>query len=506
MNKSYTENPKPSDDIDLLAIIKSVLSTWKICLLFMVLVSAAYLAVKSATILAITPEQIYQKPIRLTFPGAHELTFPNGSPFQYSDIVSPAVAQRVYERNNLKELGISAAEFQRELTSFPFSPQYPLIYESYVRKMSDKKLTPDQIDKIREQMTAELKQASQGEAIISWRIKHINITKEVANRVLNDIPAVWADLNIKDRGVLSLNSPISTTQSLNLDDISNKDFLIAGDMIEEKLNLLLKNIEALDNFKSSKMIVDRESGMNLTDLVNAISDLRVYDLGSFIAPYKLNGISNSPDLTQYYFQDKLHKLQSKLSSLTYMSGSIRDILRGYSGNNLSAKDSYAENTSAAIAPQITGDLIDKLAKLSGNAEKEIYIQELNERWLDIESEISKLQITFSDTQITLEGLNKNAQNSSNNTALFEIGQKMQPVIVNKLSSYYQIFHRIALQLENEVNGSLDNLYIPITNGVIEEKNIINIKEIILYWIILMILTVIIVIPTTLIARAVKNKE
>src|SRR5690606_39773501 len=117
-------------------------------------------------------EQVFQKPIKLTFPGAHDLKFASGARFRYSDIVAPAVVQKVYERNNIASLGISPTQFQNSLTAFPYSPEYPAIYEKHIRRMSDKKLTQEQLDQIRAQMKAELDQASRGAAVISWRVNN----------------------------------------------------------------------------------------------------------------------------------------------------------------------------------------------------------------------------------------------------------------------------------------------------------------------------------------------
>lgn len=501
MNSQIHEN-NPSDEIDLLGLIKSILSTWKIVIISAIIVTGAYAGLTALNALIASNEQVFQKPIKLTFPGAHELKFSNGAKFRYSDIVAPAVVQKVYERNNIAALGLSATQFQNSLTAFPYSPEYPAIYEKYSRRMGDKKLTQEQLEQIRMQMSAELEQASRGAAVISWRINSVNISRELANRVLNDIPAVWADINIKSKGVLQLNTSLSTTHSLNLDLINSTDILIAGDIIEEKLKVLTDNIDSLSEFNSAKVLIDTESGMNLIDLENAVSDLRRYDIAKILAPFQLRGLSSQPEVTRFYFEDKLFKLEQSFNAQKNIADGIKQVLLNYSGAQVKQVDT---GTNSAFAPQISGDLIDKLSQLAGTAEKEVFIQNLTERWLKASAELAKMQTSIDHTKLILSRLDSSDQNKLANKALYEHGVSLLPVIVEKVSNYYGVFDRIAALLENELNGSIENLYVPITNGVLVEKHILNIKDTIIYWILLMILTVVIVIPATLIARAVRGK-
>lgn len=502
MNHQVIDNA-PSDDIDLLQLIKSILSTWKIVFIATIITTAAYAGVTALNALIASDERVFQKPIKLTFPGAHDLKFASGARFRYSDIVAPAVVQKVYERNNIATTGLSTTQFQSSLTAFPYSPEYPAIYEKFSRLMGDKKLSIEQIDQLRVQMKAELDQASSGAAVISWRVNNSRVSQELANRVLSDIPAVWAEINIKSKGVLQLNTSISTTNSLNLDLINSTDILITGDILEEKLQVLKDNIRALSEFGAAKTLADPQTGMNLIDLENAISDLRRYDIAKILAPFQLRGLSNQPEVTKFYFEDKLFKLEREYNSQKNIADGIKQVLLNYSGATVQQVDIGA---SASFAPQISGDLIDKLSQLAGTAEKELFIQNLTERWLKVSGQLAVLQTAIDQTKLVLERLTKGEENKASNQVLFDHGVKLLPTIVEKITAYYGVFDRISLLLESELNGSIESLYVPITNGILIEKNILNIKDTLIYWILLMILTVVVVIPVTLIARAIKTKN
>ena len=212
---------------------------------------------------------------------------------------------------------------------------------------------------------------------------------------------------------------------------------------------------------------------------------------------------NQPEVTKFYFEDKLFKLEREYNSQKNIADGIKQVLLNYSGATVQQVDIGA---SAAFAPQISGDLIDKLSQLAGTAEKELFIQGLTERWLKVSGQLAVLQTAIDQTKLVLERLIKGEENKASNQVLFDHGVKLLPTIVEKITAYYGVFDRISLLLESELNGSIESLYVPITNGIIVEKNILNIKDTLIYWILLMILTVVVVIPVTLIARAIRTKN
>lgn len=492
------------DEIDLLGLIRALLKTWKIWIISLVVVTGVFGAFMAFKFVVTTPETVYSKPIRLTFPDAHLQKFPSGAEFFYSDIVAPAVAQQVFERNRLDTYGLTIADFQGGLSATPYSPTYPLIIERYNRLLSDKKLTSDNIADIQKQMQQEVTQATAGEVLISWRLDKHAVPRDVAEKVLIDLPTTWAEKAIKENGVLEIKAHLTTAKSLNLPLIEQAELLVAGDILADKLKQLKNNIKELNTFEGSQTITDPKTGMRLSDLGNAVDDLDNYVIGSTLASVRLQGLSNSPAGAEYYYTDKLNKLNVKLKGFEYQATALRDSYRQF--NKSTGLATGENNNNQAIAPQLNTDMFDKLASLSSDMEREKYNQKLNDKWLKLSIEISELKSNIVEAEQQLSAFkNHNGSNSSTLDILAQAKERL-PGILDKMVEYFDISERIAAQFRTATMGIKDQLFIPVTNKVLVNREQIEVKTLLLTWIALMFLTSVIVIPTSMIRNALSAKK
>ncbi len=499
----HTQDPSQSnDEIDLLQLLKSALATWKHLLVALVIVSAIYGGIKAIQIAALTSEVVYSKPIRLTFPNAHKLTFPSGAKFSYSDIVAPAVVKIAYERNNIKDYNFSVAELQAALTAAPYSPSYPLIIKRYGMLMGDKKLSADQVAILQKQMEKDIEQATSGEALISLRLK--DLPKDIANKLLNDIPAIWAERAIKQKGVLNINVQLASANSINKDLILNEDPLVAGDIIGEKLQTLKSNIGKLSAYEGSQSISDPVTGMKILDLTYAVDDMNNYLLGSLVAPVRELGLTESAQKTIFYYQDRIKKLNLQLSALNKKAQSVKTVYDSYTQSN----PSNLANSGNASLSEISADVVDKLVSLSGDADKQKYRQQLHSDWIELMGEIADLESNIQDAQLVLDAVKKSIgiQRTTEYKNYLESTQKEIPGILEKLIDFYKVSERIYEQLSIESVGVKDQLYIPVTNTVLSNRVLIDIKSTLLTWIALMFLTSVLVIPGVMIRNAMKERK
>lgn len=494
-----------SDEIDLLQLLKSALATWKHWLVALIAVSAIYGGIKAIQIAALTVEAVYSKPIRLTFPNAHKLLFPSGAKFSYSDIVAPAVIKTAYERNNIKDYDWSISELQAALTASPYSPSYPLLMKRYGILMADKKLTADQIAELQKQMEKDIEQATSGEAVISLRVEKKDLPKDVADKLLSDIPAIWAERAIKQKGVLKINVQLASANSINKELILNEDPLVAGDIIAEKLQALKTNISKLSEYEGSQSTLDPVTGMKTMDLTYATEDMGNYLLGSLVAPVRELGLTESTQKTIYYYQDRIKKLNLQLTALNKKAQSVKTVYDSYTqspGNNSTT------NSGNAALSDISSDVVDKLVSLSGDADKQKYRQQLHTQWIELIAEIAELESSIQDAQLVLDAVKKSVgiQKTEEYKTYLDSTKKEIPLIVDKLVALYEVSERIYEQLSIESVGVKDQLYIPVTNTILSSRVLIDIKSTILTWIALMFLTSVLVIPGVMIRNAMKARK
>lgn len=498
-----------ADEIDLLNVLSSVFKTRKIWLLSVIIASLVFGAIKAIECLRMAPEAAYSKPIRLTFPNAQKLIFPSGAKFSYSDIVAPSVVQAAYERNNLGKYDLSVADLQGGLSATPYSPTYPFIIERYNKLLGDKRITPDRIAELQEALKIELEQATGGEALISLRLKDKDLPSEVINKVLDDVPAIWAERTIKEKGVLNVNAQLATANSLNVELIKNEEPLIAGDLLDQKIKLLKKNINALTEFEGSQSITDPQTGMRLMDLNYAVDDLNQYVIGNLFAPVRLLGLSSSPKTSAFYFEDKINKLKVKLASAEKQAAAIKDSNSPYlqyerTGTTTRSDSNAAQN----VTPQLSIDMLDKLVSLSSEMDRETYKQKINNDWINLTREISETEGSISEAQRIYTALQKAASQSGASDEAKQYLDEVKntlPSLLETLKNYFAVSERIYYQLSAESVGIRDQLYIPIIDGVITQKTLFDIKTTFLTWLALMFLTTVIVVPTCMIRNALKEK-
>ncbi len=509
IENSVTSN----DEIDLLQLFQSFIKTWKVWFLSALLVSIAFGTFKALQIVLVVNEASYSKPIRLTFPKAQKLEFPSGAKFAYSDIVAPAVVQVAFERNKLSDFGLTISDLQSGLSAMPYAPTYPIIILKYGKLMADKKLSADQLSDLQKRMEEELDQVTSGEALISLKLDKKELPHDVANKLLNDIPAIWAERAMKEKGVLDINVQLASVGSLNADLIKNTDGLVAGDLLNEKLALLRKNINAMSAFEGSQSVVDPISRMKLIDLSYAVEDFNNYVINSLLAPVRLLGLSNNSRSTSFYYEDKIMKLKISLASLQRQSAAIQEVYNSYLLYERIPSGQGGENKTEGatmVAPQLNGDMLDKLVSMSGDASKEKYKQQLNDKRLVLASTIAGTESEISEAQLMLSALQKNFAaggklSSSDEQYLAKVKADI-PQVLDQITLFFGVSDRIYRQLSIESVGIRDQLYIPVTNTILVKKTLFDIKSTLLMWLALMFLTTVIVVPTCMIRNAMRAKE
>lgn len=496
-------------DIDLLSLMLGIFKVWKLWAISILIVSVAFGTIKAAQILSIAPESTYSKPIRLTFPNAHKMIFPSGAKFSYSDIVAPAVVEEVHEKNQLRNFEFSVADLQRGLSATPYAPTYPLIIERYNKLLNDKKLTPDQITELQKRLEKEIEQATTGEVLITLRLYKKELPKDVVTKILADIPAVWAERALKEKGVLDINARLASVKSLNIELIKQQESLIAADILTDKLSLLKQNIMELSSYEGIESVTDPETGMRLADLSLAADDLNHYTISELIAPIRQLGLSRTPETSRYYYKNKLNKLNTSLGALEAQASAIKEVYNSYSRREPIDSNNKDTRNSQLLMPELSTDMLDKLVSLSGDVDREKYKQQLNNKLLDIVEEISLTEGEIIHTQQIIAGLdkfiNQNEKMNTQHEQYLTLMKEKLPEIIDQLSSFFSISQRIYKQVSIESIGVQDQLYIPVTNTILAKKVTIDIKSTLFTWIALLFLTTILIIPGAMIHNAMKSR-
>jgi hypothetical protein len=250
--------------------------------------------------------------------------------------------------------------------------------------------------------------------------------------------------------------------------------------------------------------------MRLVDLDNAIDDIKKYGIRNFTAPIRMHGLTSTPEFSTYYYLDRLKSLKITLASLNSQADAVKESLASYDkSDRISSVTDSGGNNSPAVMTQLSGDMLDRLVNLSSDAGREQYKQKLNTEWLNFTKDIANIQSRITETEFILTAIEKSSSQSAKiNVAHAQYLARAKaklPEILQQITDYFTVSERIAKQLRSETIGIKEQLYIPVTDTVMENKTAFDIKEIIIAWIALMFLTSILVIPGCMIRNALKAR-
>jgi hypothetical protein len=504
---------RESDEIDLLALFTSVAKTWKVVLIALFLVALSYLTfMVSSAFVGAGSDVRYSKVLRLTFDGASTGVYPNGATFGRGDIIAPNVVEVVFESLELERF-ITPNEFKRALSAQSYAPGYKAIHARYERLMSNKKITPEKVAELSDKLQRELLQAGRGSVEIGLTIAEGQIPAVVISDILYKIPEVWAEQSIRDKGVLDLNMPLSSGKSYDVGLFEQVDYMVISDLLNEKVNLIEKNVELLSAVEGAATIEDPETGLRLEDLSQALKDLQRYVIDELMSPIRSLGLTREAALSIYYYEEKGRKLQEDKKMLSEQADLVKQALDAY----------YTESDTAPVAggtgyggamgvmpARMSADAVTSIIEMAGQGRKESYRQELTEKWLDLKSQAAEVDRSYREVAnlvAALSGEQQTEMAQDLKAQYLSRAEEMLPSIVGRLGDYFDVTQRIYQLMSAEAVGMTDKLYAPLTHEVfVDDGSEGEVKRHLLTLMALLFLTLMVVVPSAMIRNAMKARQ
>ena len=500
-----------SDEIDLIELFSSVWRTRYIAIAAVLLVSVLYFSYTLFHSILRADPVTYSSVIKLTFTGIKQGQYPNGSTFSYQDLIAPNIVATMHEKHKLQEMAISLDKFRSMLLVEPYSPQYPLIVAKYEKLLSQKGLSIEKIEATQARMRAELDQAMYGSAIISMRAPAGTFSQNQAKAILSDIPEYWAEAAIVDKGILQLDIRLASAKSLDAELFNQVDYMLLGDILNDKVEQIKSNIETLSAIDGAATITDPVSGLRLADLTEALSDLRKYVIDELMSPIRSLGLTRNKELSIYYYQDKKKSFNRDLALYENQSELVREAISVYQSSPTQLPGDLATNqvtNGASSAAQMSADAIDKISAMAGQVKAEEYKQVLNERWLELNMQAAetRAQIREADDLIAaLEGQGQSGLEATLKEEYLARAESMLPTIVERLRGYFDMTQRIYRQLNEETLGATGQIYQPVSSELLVSSQHFTTRTL-LIWAGLLLLTLFVVIPTTMIWNAMQARS
>ncbi|MEA1928621.1 MAG: hypothetical protein U9N73_10475, partial [Candidatus Auribacterota bacterium] len=146
-------------------------------------------------------QQVTTLKFKIDFKGVEENQYPNGMKFSTSDIVSPEVLGKVYEKDNLQEY-MDFADFKAAVTIIQTNDKLKFLEFEYAGKLSDKKMDIQE----RERIETEFSEKKESALAPIYSLEYFQDTRvssiplETRARILNDILKIWAGIAVQSKG------------------------------------------------------------------------------------------------------------------------------------------------------------------------------------------------------------------------------------------------------------------------------------------------------------------
>lgn len=501
-----------NDEIDLKELMKSILATRNWVIAALVLVTVGFWAAVSLLNLAKPTVDAYSTRINFVFKGANEGKYPNGSPFNVSDIVSPVVLNNVYDQDGLANF-IDRKDFVSAFNIRPYTPDRATILERYDRRMKDKNLSDAELQAVQQQLNAALKKAASDSAEITFASDEAGKIPRVAlDKVLRDVPKQWALHMINDVGVMKFDQEIYSDSVVDKSLFESVDYLIAFDMLEDRVKLLNSNIDKIRTMPNGLVTVDKKSGFSAPDLAQALTDLDHYRIIPLMNPVKTLGIAKDRAIVELYFQNQLEDKQRKRDLLIATSKDVQDAYTNYTRQaQPGARSSGGKGVSTgSMIPQFGSEFLDRIVQLSHAGQDIGYKQDLNNQKLAVSNHVARVNSDIQRIKTILSSLRSDDKSVPKNIAALKgtYAKKVEvelPKIVEQLKQYFRISDRLYAKLSRDELGGTGFMFKLADGNVthVASGNILTFAHARLY-LILCFLTLVLTVPAAMIRRALRN--
>jgi hypothetical protein len=362
--------------------IQTLWSYRQVILLALATTVVAFVAV-ALIMYAVSPrETVASISFRLTFEGAEDDRYPNGTKFSSAEIIATSVLEEVYRRNELKTYATFQA-FKESMFILHSNPDLEMLAYEYQGKLSDSRLTP--VDRARIEEEFHKKRESLKSPAYSLNMRRLDgvvrIPSNILAKVLQDTLSTWAQQAADRKGATKYNIAILSKNSLKMDAYSNADFVIGVDMLRNALERVLKSIEDIAQVPGAEAVRLAEDQMSLADVRARSEDLIRFGVEPLLGTIRTNGLSRDGARPDVYFSDRLFEVQLKREEIRQRMASLQQALNSYqktAGPGTAPVPSEGR-TSGGVTPQVSESFIDRLVQLSTQSEDVEYRQDLTNR-------------------------------------------------------------------------------------------------------------------------------
>jgi hypothetical protein len=328
---------------------------------------------------------------RLAFEGADKDEYPNGLRFARSEIISAPVLSEVYEKNELSRYS-TYDDFRTSFFILESSHALELLNYQYASKLAETRLTP--VDRAR--LEEEFRQRREALSVPQYTLSFMAPRRQAAMpesliaKVLNDVLGTWAEQAASRKGVLRYQVNVLTTNVLLRDFVGGEDYLVRVDILRDKINRILENMDVIGELPGATVIRAGERQVSLAEIRANLYDVLRFKVEPLTGTIRSLGLTRDPELMRRYFENRLLQVQLNRKEAEARVAVLQESLRRYvterAGVTVEAIPGSAPQAgmpgASGVIPQFGESFLDRLIALAGQNDDTKYRQDLTNRIID----------------------------------------------------------------------------------------------------------------------------
>ena len=320
---------------------------------------------------------------RLTFEGADQDQFPNGTKFSPSEIAGTPVLSEVYRMNELSRY-LPFDNFKESMFVLQSNPNLDLLGAEYQGKLSDPKLTPVDRSRIEEEFRKKRESLRSAQYSLNFvrNERSVLLPAPVISKVLSDTLTTWAQQAVTFKGAVRHDKPLLSKNILRKEFFAAEDYVIAVDILRSKTERVLMNIDDYSQIPGSASVRIGEEQLSLAEIRAKLEDVLRFKIEPLFGQIRTASISRDPAAIERYFEGRLFQLQLEKEEAAQRVRSVQDALQSYlqkRGTTAAEGGTLQGPATTPVMPQLSESFLDRLLEMSQQSDDLTFRQDLTRR-------------------------------------------------------------------------------------------------------------------------------
>lgn len=324
--------PEPfrDDEISLRVYFETVWRYRQVVGLAVLLVTVVFAIAILVAVVRAPKERTASLQVRLLFEGASRDTYPNGTPFSPTEIIDTPVATAVFAANDLQRFG-TYEDFKRGLSVQHASPELYNLSAEYQTKLADYRISPVQRERLEEEFKAKREALDDPVVMISLRRteRFTELPEALAEKVLADTLATWAELATTSKGILRYDVPVLSSRILPRDGVAADDYLQRVDLLRAHADRLLRTIGDLEQLPGARAFRTGGDGPSLPEIRANVEDVVRFELEPLLGTIRTEGVTRNARQLALYASTRAFQLRHDRQELEARASAVLAGLRAY---------------------------------------------------------------------------------------------------------------------------------------------------------------------------------